>query len=75
MPDLRGQDYAAAANTLTGLGLKPQRVNESSTTVPAGKVIRTDPGGFVLSGTTITVVVSSGPPSPSPSPSPSPKKP
>ena len=73
VPDLRGQDYAAAANTLTGLGLKPQRVNESSTTVAAGKVIRTDPGGFVLSGTTITVVVSSGPP-PSPSPSPSPKK-
>jgi serine/threonine-protein kinase len=69
-------DYTTAANTLTALGLVPQRVNEPSTTVPAGVVIRSDPGGFVLSGSTITVVVSSGPPSPSPSPSasPSPKK-
>jgi hypothetical protein len=77
VPDLRGQDYAAAANTLTGLGLVPKRVNEPSATVPAGKVIRTDPsGGFVLSGDDITVVVSSGSPTPSPSPSPSasPKK-
>jgi hypothetical protein len=74
VPDLRLQDYTAAANTLTGLGLVPQRVNEPSTTVPAGKVIRTDPsGGFVLSGATVSVVVSSGPPA-SPSPSPSPKK-
>jgi hypothetical protein len=76
VPNLSGQDYAAAANTLTGLGLVPQRVNEPSTTVPAGKVIRNDPnGGFALAGTTVTVVVSSGPPaSPSPSPSPAPKK-
>jgi serine/threonine-protein kinase len=76
VPNLNGQDYAAAANTLTGLGLVPQRVNESSSTVPAGKVIRTDPnGGFALTGNTVTVVVSSGPPaSPSPSPSPTPKK-
>jgi hypothetical protein len=73
VPDLGGQDYAAAADTLTGLGLVPQRVNEPSTTVPAGKVIRVDPGGFVLKGRTVNVVVSSGPP-PSPSPSPSPKK-
>jgi hypothetical protein len=75
VPDLRGQDYTAAANTLTGLGLVPKRVNEPSTTVPAGKVIRTDPsGGFALSGANITVVVSSGSPTPSASSSPSPKK-
>jgi PASTA domain len=77
VPDLRGQDYNAAATTLTGLGLVPKRVNEPSTTVAAGKVIRTDPsGGFVLSGSNITVVVSSGSPTPSasPSPSPAPKK-
>jgi hypothetical protein len=74
VPDLRGQDYTAAANTLTGLGLVPKRVNESSTTVSAGKVIRTDPsGGFVLSGSNVTVVVSSGGPTASPSPSPPPK--
>jgi hypothetical protein len=74
VPNLSGQDYAAAANTLTGLGLVPQRVNEPSTTVAAGKVIRNDPnGGFELAGTTVTVVVSSGPPA-SPSPSPAPKK-
>jgi PASTA domain-containing protein len=71
IPDLHNQPAADALAALTGLGLQPVQVDQSSTEVGAGKVIGTDPaaGGKVAPGTSVQVFVSTGPP-PSPSPSP-----
>jgi hypothetical protein len=78
VPQLRGQDYDAAAATLTARGLRPARSDEPSADIPAGKVTRTDPAAGTTPGvgTTVIVYVSNGKPSPtttpaSPSPSPS----
>jgi serine/threonine-protein kinase len=64
VPDLEGRSYDSAAAELTGMGLVPQRREETSTTVPAGRVIRTEPGADtqVLPGETIRVFVSTGAP-------------
>jgi hypothetical protein len=75
IPDVSGKDYASAAAALQGLGLVVTRTDELSKTVPAGRVIETNPavGTVVLPGETVTIVVSSGSPretTPSPSSTP-----
>ncbi|MCM0639286.1 penicillin-binding protein [Cellulomonas wangsupingiae] len=64
---------ADASGVLQGAGLVAAVVTEQSQTVPKGRVIRAEPGeGATLpAGSTVTLVVSSGPPPP-PQPSPTP---
>jgi len=72
VPDIRqGQMEDAAQAALTAVGLQPQVTNEPSATVGAGRVIRVTPasGTLVDPGSTVTIVVSSGPP-PTPTPTP-----
>jgi hypothetical protein len=70
IPDLRGHTYDDAAAQLTGAGLKVVRHDATSTTVPEGQVIETNPGAgeLVTPGFTVTVTVSLGPPTPPPPP-------
>ncbi len=73
VPDVVGKTIAEASNAITGVGLKVSQVNQSSTTVPLGKVISTNPsaGISITLGQTVTVTVSSGPPAtatPTPAP-------
>ncbi|MCC2313538.1 penicillin-binding protein [Cellulomonas xiejunii] len=65
---------ADAVGALQAAGLTPRVVSERSATVPAGRVIRVEPGegSTVASGATVTLVVSSGAPQPSPTPPPPP---
>ncbi|WP_246150366.1 Stk1 family PASTA domain-containing Ser/Thr kinase [Agromyces intestinalis] len=62
VPALAGQTWEAASAELEELGLVPAKVEESSDTVAAGSVVRTDPpaGEIVDVTTTIQVVVSTG---------------
>jgi hypothetical protein len=74
VPDVVGKDYADAAVALVGAGLKPDRHDQFSDTVPAGTVIAVDPPKDtpVAPGTVITVFVSEGPqPTPTATASPS----
>ena len=63
VPSVVGQDETTAASELGGAGFKVRKVTEPSPTVPAGRVIRSDPGaGAQLDkGSTVTLVVSAGP--------------
>jgi serine/threonine-protein kinase len=63
VPNVVGQDQDTAIDTIGKAGLIPRRVTEASSTVAAGDVIRTSPPGGtqVDKGSTVTVVVSSGP--------------
>jgi serine/threonine-protein kinase len=63
IPDESGKDADAAANDLGRLGLQTNTTQQASSSVPSGKVIRTDPGAgtSVDKGSTVTLVVSSGP--------------
>jgi serine/threonine-protein kinase len=61
IPDVRGEDSGAAADLLTSLGFVVETVNESSNSVAAGLVIRTEPVTEAPAGSTVTLVVSSGP--------------
>jgi len=63
IPDESGKDAAVAANDLGRLGLQTTTTSEASSTVANGKVIRTDPasGQSVDKGSTVTLIVSSGP--------------
>ncbi len=64
VPDVVGQDQAAASTALTSAGLVVGTVTpEASETVPAGQVLRTDPeaDASVDEGTTVALVVSAGP--------------
>jgi membrane peptidoglycan carboxypeptidase len=72
--DLVGKTEADASAVLLGLGLDPVIVTESSPDVPAGRVIRAEPGGgaSVAVGSAVTLVVSSGPPAATPEPTPVP---
>ena len=65
-----------AKATLIGAGLQPAVTNQPSATVPTGRVISVDPvpGTLVAPGSTVTLVVSSGPP-PTQTPSPPPTQP
>jgi len=71
VPDVRGMTRAAAATELTTLGLVlgPDS-QQASTTVPAGSVVSVNPvvGAVVTPGSTVSLVVSSGPPSSGPPP-------
>jgi len=72
IPDLRGQDYDAAAAKLKDLGFVPRRVDEFNGQLPAGKVTGTNPpaGNKVRPGATIDVIVSKGLPQPTTPPKP-----
>jgi hypothetical protein len=63
VPNLVGEEYADAAQTLAGLGLEPERSDVFDPSVPAGLVVATSPtvGTSVAAGQTITVFVSRGP--------------
>jgi serine/threonine-protein kinase len=62
VPDVTGKSYAAAAAAIQGARLVPQRTDAFNDTVPAGQVIRTDPGGGAKAprDSNVSVVVSKG---------------
>ena len=64
VPDVRGKDVDVAANELGQAGFKTVRQSEESESIAEGKVIRTSPapGTPLERGSTVTLVVSSGPP-------------
>ncbi|MFI5005655.1 MAG: Stk1 family PASTA domain-containing Ser/Thr kinase, partial [Solirubrobacterales bacterium] len=64
VPEVKGMTSAQAVRKLTRAGFKPVTQSRPSATVPAGKVIATEPsqGVAVLAGSPVTVLVSSGPP-------------
>ena len=63
MPNVVGQDAASAANILGQALFKVSTKTQPSDTVEAGKVISTSPpaGAKAAKGSTVTMVVSSGP--------------
>ncbi|WP_369824062.1 Stk1 family PASTA domain-containing Ser/Thr kinase [Frondihabitans sp. PAMC 28766] len=63
VPNLSSETYAQGSAKLDKLKLTPDRVDESSTSVASGKIIKTtpDPGTTVTVGETIEVYVSTGP--------------
>ncbi len=63
VPELVGKTQDDAVNALTVAGLKADVKQQSSDTVPSGKVISSDPAANtqVPKGSTVTVNVSSGP--------------
>lgn len=63
MPDVVGQTWEEAEAAIRLAELEPTRLTETSDTVPEGVVISTTPeaGLTVTKGTTVTVLVSSGP--------------
>jgi serine/threonine-protein kinase len=63
VPDVSGSELADAANELGQAGFKTKTSREASSSVDSGKVIRTDPpaGDRVDEGSTVTIIVSSGP--------------
>jgi serine/threonine-protein kinase len=66
VPDVHGKDVDVAANELGQAGFKTVRQTDSSDTVADGKVIRTSPaaGTPLERGSTVTLVVSTGPSQP-----------
>ncbi|MEA3056797.1 MAG: eukaryotic-like serine/threonine-protein kinase [Actinomycetota bacterium] len=62
VPDVSGDDPAAAANELGRAGFETTPAEEASDTVPEGKVTRTDPpaGASADKGSTVTYYVSTG---------------
>jgi len=64
VPNVAGGDLASASATLGAAGFKVTSTQQSSSTVPAGTVITTNPsaGTIVAKGATVQVIVSSGPP-------------
>ncbi|MDH2425679.1 Stk1 family PASTA domain-containing Ser/Thr kinase [Sphaerisporangium sp. TRM90804] len=64
VPDVSEQTLADAKATLTGAGFKVKVVRQQHPVVPEGNVISQSPGpgAKLTSGTTITLVVSEGPP-------------
>jgi beta-lactam-binding protein with PASTA domain/tRNA A-37 threonylcarbamoyl transferase component Bud32 len=66
VPDVAGKDPVDAAADLGSAGFKVARTTEASSSVADGKVIRTDPaaGEQADEGSTVTMVVSSGPEQP-----------
>ncbi len=61
VPDLTNQPFDTVRVALEGAGLVVERVDQPSTTVPAGSVISQSPGpGEVNQGSTVTVTVSAG---------------
>jgi eukaryotic-like serine/threonine-protein kinase len=64
LANLAGQQATEVEATLTRLGFHPAETRETSLTVPAGEVKRTDPapGTLLTDGQQVTVVVSAGRP-------------
>jgi len=64
IPNLAGDTYAQAQQALQSLGLTATESSTPSTQYPAGQVDHTNPpiGSGVAPGSTVTVFVSSGPP-------------
>ncbi len=64
IPNVNNLDVVSATAQLTGAGLVVKQSQEASQKVDSGDVIRTDPaaGATVAKGSTVTIVVSSGPP-------------
>jgi serine/threonine-protein kinase len=64
VPDVVGKSIAEASNLLGQAGFTVNQTSEASTTVEEGVVIRTDPAANTPrpKGSSVTVVVSSGPP-------------
>ena len=62
VPSLTGMTYEEGAGALQELGLPATPFEETSDSVPAGEVVRTDPpaGEIVDVGTTVSVYVSTG---------------
>jgi len=62
VPDVAGATYESASDALRGVDLVPLEMRESSTTVPEGQVVRTDPeqGARVAPNTQVDVYVSTG---------------
>jgi len=63
VPDVVGQDQVAAQSTLQTAGFSAQAISTPSDTVPAGKVIATDPvaGTKAPRGSVVKMQVSTGP--------------
>jgi beta-lactam-binding protein with PASTA domain/predicted Ser/Thr protein kinase len=63
VPNVTGKDQVEAAQILTDAGLKFQKTNMASSSVPAGSVISTNPaaGTQAPRGSTVTMNVSTGP--------------
>jgi hypothetical protein len=64
VPDVVGKNNVAAARALTDAGLRATTDTETSADVPFGRVIRQDPpaGTVVPAESTVTLVLSTGPP-------------
>ena len=64
VPNVAGRDQSEAANVLGQAGFTTSTQLETSDTVPNGRVIRTDPSASTPTpkGSTVTLIVSSGPP-------------
>jgi eukaryotic-like serine/threonine-protein kinase len=63
VPDVKGQSASSASANLASAGFKVTTVEQASSVTPAGQVIGTNPsaGISVAPGTTVTIIVSSGP--------------
>lgn len=61
IPDVRGEDVDGATAALDELGFVVDVIEESSNSVEAGLVIRSEPVTEAPSGSLVTLVVSSGP--------------
>lgn len=63
VPELSGRTQTQAETALAPLDLKFVMAHENSATIPAGKIVRTDPpaGGYIGHGGTITIFLSDGP--------------
>jgi serine/threonine protein kinase/beta-lactam-binding protein with PASTA domain len=63
IPQLAGRTQLQAETALSPLDLKLVFAHENSATVPAGKIVRTDPaaGGYIGHGGSITIYLSDGP--------------
>jgi serine/threonine-protein kinase len=70
VPDVVGASQAGAEAQLTGAGFTVVIAQAASDTVPAGSVISQDPqaGVVATTGSRVTIVVSTGPPTPTPTP-------
>lgn len=64
VPDVVGEDQSTARRLMADAGLEAQISREDHLTVTKGLVIRQDPGANkqVVAGSSVTVVISSGPP-------------
>jgi serine/threonine-protein kinase len=63
VPNVIGKDQVEATQILNDAGLKVQKTNQASSSVPAGSVVGTDPaaGAQAPRGSTVTMFVSTGP--------------